>query len=79
MPDSTVLFARYLRIAVLLKAGSKEKIRIGGRLYSPKDAAIHYCGSERLTRVGVLIDYIAWLKAGINGKNVQRCTAQDQN
>ena len=60
------LFARYLRIALLLKAGSKQKVRIEGRLYTPKDAARHYCGSERLTRVGVLIDYVAWLRKGIN-------------
>lgn len=54
-------------IAVLLKKKSTAKVRINGRLYTPKDAARHYCGSERLTRVGVLIDYVAWLKAGING------------
>lgn len=64
------VFARYLMIAVLLKANSKQKVRIGNTLYTPKDAARHYCGSERLTRVGVLIDYTAWLKAGINGQNV---------
>lgn len=64
------LFARYLMIALLLKANSKQKVRIGKTLYSPKDAARHYCGSERLTRVGVLIDYTAWLKAGINGTNI---------
>jgi hypothetical protein len=65
MLSTAELFARYLRIALMLKAGSKEKVRIGGKLYTPKDAARHYCGSERLTRVGVLIDYVAWLKAGI--------------
>ena len=59
------LFARYLMIALLLKANSKQKVRIGKAFYTPKDAARHYCGSERLTRVGVLIDYIAWLKEGI--------------
>lgn len=71
-----VLFARYLTIAFLLKANSKQKVRIGDQFYTPKDAARHYCGSERLTRVGVLMDYMTWLKAGINGKNVQGCTAQ---
>lgn len=64
------LFARYFMIAVLLKADSKQKVRIGNTLYTPKDAARHYCGSERLTRIGVLMDYTTWLKAGINGQNV---------
>lgn len=59
------LFARYLTIALLLRKKSKVKVRIDGRLYAPKDAARHYCGSERLTSVGVLMDYMAWLKAGI--------------
>ena len=59
------LFARYLTIAVLLKNKSKVKVRIDGRLYTPKDAARHYCGSERLTSTGVLIDDMTGLKAGI--------------
>lgn len=65
MLSTAELFARYLTIALLLKSKSKQKVRIGDRLYTPKDAARHYCGSERLTRVGVLMDYMTWLHAGI--------------
>jgi len=66
MTSSTAeTFARYLTIALLLKKKSKAIVRINGQLYNPIDAARHYCGSESLTRAGVLADYTRWLRAGI--------------
>jgi len=54
---------------LLLRKKSKAIVRISGTNYTPIEAARHYCGSECLTRRGVLRDYERWLKAGINGKN----------
>ena len=52
----------YYGILLALKAKKNVKITINGQIYSTKDAARHYCGSEALTYRGLMRHYRAWLR-----------------
>lgn len=65
MKLSTDEIAYHLKIATWLAKGSKAKTKINGEWYALKDAARHYCGSEALSRKGVLRHYQAWIREGM--------------